>query len=140
MAYKILFGIPAMFAPKCVPLTEKGYVEDYEVEDYEINNPEFDIWFDFSLEYDYKEDYYYLTFETFLCFNEKDDCRAWIEHFLDELTDYMERHGYDTSKELNMFEVFTEGANVLDHFKTVEDAYAALKLAVHGFHGIGLEG
>lgn len=134
MIYKILFGIPAQFVPKFVPKTEKGYIEDYDVDD-----PYADIWCDFCLGYDYKDDFYYLEFETFLGFEKDGGCREWVEHCLLELEDYMKRHGYDTSKELNMYDVFTEGVNVRSNFKSIEDAYAFLKFAVHGFHGDGIE-
>ena len=38
-----------------------------------------------------------------------------------------------------MYDVFTEGVNVRSNFKSIEDAYAFLKFAVHGFHGDGIE-
>lgn len=129
--YKILFGIPAApFERFCN--TENGCIEDYEVA--EDNDP----WCDFSLEYNMKENYYYYSFETMLGFGTKDGCRDWIITCLAKLTSYMEKHGCDTTKELNMYEVFTAGVNVNTHFETIEDAYAWLKMIVFGFHGNAL--
>lgn len=129
--YKILFGIPAMFIPKCA--NEKGYIEDYEVPD------DADIWCDFELDYNLEEDSYSFSFETMLGFEEKNGCKDWIAHCLSLLNDYMNRHNYGTSKELDLYTVFTEGVNVNTHFETIEDAYAWLKLIVNGFNGKGLE-
>ena len=45
----------------------------------------------------------------------------------------MEQNNYDTSKELDVYEVFTEGININTHFQSIEDAYAAFKMLVNGF-------
>lgn len=134
--YKVIYGIPAMFLPKLdkIKLNKRGNVIDTEFEDDE------DPWFDFELDYIPSEDYYMLGFETFLSFDDPAGARKWITYCLSCLTVYMEEHGYDTSKELSLYDVFTEGMNVNTHFKSIEEAYAFLKIMVYGFNGKGLEG
>ena len=124
--YKILLGIPAM---------DSELIIDKKIED-EESFP----WTDFEVGYKPEEDYYYLEFETFLGFNKEHTCRDWIIHCCSEFTKYMESHGYDTSKELDLYNVFTKGVDVNTHFESLEDAYAFMKMVVFGFHGKGLTG
>lgn len=128
--YKILIGIPAMFNNMTSP---DGYLRDYIVENDE------DMWCDFELDYYPEGNYYKFEFETMLGFDSEDGARKWIEKCLEVLTVYMEEKGYDTSKELNLWGVFTEGVDVTTKFKTIEEAYAWLKMMVYGFHGKGFE-
>jgi hypothetical protein len=113
-------------------INTKGLVIDFEVKDV------LDDWFDFSVEYNKKDNYYSLSFETILGFENAQKCRDWIIYCLDRFTEYMNEKGYSTDKELDLYEVFTEGINVNSHFETIEDAYAFMKFAVNGFHGEGL--
>lgn len=129
--YKILVGIPAMFPPKEL-VNGDGLIVDMEVEDDE------DVWCDFELCYYPNSDCYQFDFETMLGFKEEDGARKWIVHCLSILSDYMRDHNYDTTKELDMYEVFTEGYNVSTEFKNIETAYAWLKMMVFGFRGDGL--
>ena len=131
---KILLGIPAIFVrPEMIKnINAKGLVIDFEVEDV------LDYWFDFSVEYNKKDNYYFLSFETMLGFENAQKCRDWIKHCLDRFTEYMNEKGYSTDKELTLYDVFTTGINVNSHFETIEDAYAFMKFAVNGFHGKGL--
>lgn len=134
--YKILLGIPTSFSylTKAVQdtLDNEGLIKDFVVED------EADYWCDFSIEYNIDEEYYNLSFETCIGFETKEECRNWIIICLDKFTEYMEEKGYDTSKELDLYQVFTKGINVNSHFKTIEDAYAFMKFVVNGFHGDGM--
>lgn len=133
--YKILVGIPAMFPPKEL-VNDKGLIIDKEIDD---DAEEWcDVWCDFELSYYPDKKYYQFGFETMLGFNEKDGARNWIIKCLNVLTDYMNEHGYDTSKELDMHEVFTYGYSVNTEFEDIETAYAWLKSMVFGFHGKGL--
>lgn len=127
--YKILIGIPAMFPPKDL-VNEKGLIVNKEVDE------EWGIWCDFEVTQ--SENYYELGFETMLGFKTEDGCRSWIQYCLDVFTEYMEEHGYDTSKELGMYEAFTTGYNVNTKFKSIEETYAWLKMIVYGFHGQAL--
>lgn len=132
--YKIVVGIPNSIAKMSMDksLLKNGVITDYEVKDDE------DIWCDFELAYDPYTNSYTFGFETMLGFEEKDGARNWIVHCLSVLTDYMHEHGYDTSKELDLYQVFTAGVNVDTTFFSIEEAYAWLKLMVFGFHGQGL--
>ena len=132
--YKLLYGIPAMFLPNGFEqkyLNNLGHIEDYMAKE------DIDIWCDFELLY--YEDYYTFGFETMLGFENSKKCREWIEYCLSCLTTYMKKNGYDTSKELDLYSVFTEGVNICSKFKTIEEAYACLKMMVYGFRGNGLQ-
>lgn len=130
--YKILLGIPAMFLPKEL-VNEKGLIVDYELK----NEDDDGIWCDFEVYQD--EEGYHLDFETMLGFEGKDGCRNWIIECLSIMTDYMDSHNLDKTRELNMYEVFTQGINIKTTFDCIEDVYAFMKLMVFGFHGNGLE-
>jgi len=136
--YKILLGIPASISYLTQAIKEavddRGLIKNLIVHN-EIGE---DYWCDFSVEYDMEEKYYYLSFETCIGFEEDDGCRKWIVTCFEEFTNYMYENGYDTSRELNMYQVFTEGINARSHFKTIEDAYAFMKFVVNGFHGNGM--
>ena len=127
--YKILIGVPAMGCPKEY-LNNDDLIIDKEIPD------DCDIWNDFELLYNNGS--YHFSFETMLGFEEKDGYKKWIRQCLDITTDYMNTHGYDTTKELDMYKVFTEGCNVNTKFKDIETAYAWLKFAANGFNGSGL--
>lgn len=130
---KICIGVPAMMIPEEL-VNEKGIIIDKEFE----NDEDLDIWCDFSLEYDSKDETYQLSFETMLGFSEENGCVNWIKCCFDIFTEYMIEHKLDTSVVLNMYDVFTEGINVRTHFKSIEDAYAFMKFCVEGFAGNGL--
>lgn len=128
--YKILLGIPAMFPPKDL-VNHNGLIIDKEVDD------DVDIWCYFDLCY-YGNGRYQFSFETMLNFDRDNGCRDWICECFELLTGYMNEHGYDTSKELSMYEVFTEAYNANTMFPDIETAYAWLKFVVNGFNGKGL--
>lgn len=119
--YKIVVGIPAYGAETII---------DKELEDNE------DIWCDFSVEH--SDNGYYLSFETMLGFEKPNGCRDWILHCLAVFTEYMINHGFDITRELDMYEVFTRGVGADTHYDEIEDLYALMKLLVLGFHGDGL--
>lgn len=127
---KMLYGIPAMHIAK--HCNEKGHIEDLLLDE-DMEDP----WCDFAV-YETDNGKYYAEFETFLGFKDKDGCRNWIIECLNSLTTYMECRKIDTTKELNMYQVFTLGVNVNTEFDTLEELYAYLKLMVFGFHGQGL--
>lgn len=130
--YKILFGIPANWPDAGgTVVNEQGFIIDYEQQ--EDNGS---IWCDFELNQD--EDGYHLSFETMLGWKERDGARKWIEYCLEELTRYMDSHGIATDRELNLYQVFTDGINANTCFNSIQDAYAFMKLMVHGFRGEGL--
>jgi hypothetical protein len=45
----------------------------------------------------------------------------------------MIKNNYDTTKEFELFEVFTNGININTHFDSIEECYAAFKMFVNGF-------
>lgn len=128
--YKILVGIPAMFIPNFAD--KDGIIHDYEC-DYST-----DIWCDFAVCYNQKENYYFFEFETMLGFKENDGCKNWIKTCLEKFKLYMDKNNLDTTKELSMYEVFTEGVDINTHFENIETAYAYLKMLVYGFNGTGM--
>ncbi len=119
--YKILVGIPA---------ASRELIIDKEFED------DVDPWCDFEVVY--YEGRYHMEFETLLGFETPDGCRNWILECYNVFTDYMNSHGLDRTRELDMWSVFTNGVDVNTQFKELEDLYAFMKLLVLGFHGDGI--
>ena len=81
---------------------------------------------------------YQMFIETMLGFRSDEDLHKYIKNILDTFTNWMIENGYDVSKRLNMYQVFTEGLNVNSRFDSLEDLYATLHLLVNGFSGSGL--
>lgn len=123
--YKIIYAIPATSEPDII---DKDVAEDEWA--YMMN--------DFEVVYDYKTHKYTVDFETMLCFGTDDGARNWIGHCVYKMTDYMVTHNLSVLRELNLYEVFTQGINVNTEFDSLEDVYAFLKFVVFGFHGQGL--
>ena len=122
--YKIICGIHGM---------------DHEIITDRVVHGDEEVWCDFELVYYPHLRYYKFNFETlWLCGFDEYEVANWIHHCLDVLTDYMDEHLYDTSVELNMWQVFTEGVDVDYRFKKIEEAYAWLKMMVYGFKGKGM--
>lgn len=88
---------------------------------------------DIDLIYLKDEKKYVLGIETAYLFDNKSGEYKYVEHLLNKFTEFMEQNNYDTSKELDVYEVFTEGININTHFDSIEDAYTAFKMLVNGF-------
>jgi len=109
------------------------------VEDTDFDDEEFDsMWFDYCLYYDNAKKCYNFEFETFFGWDSPDGAVDWVKYLLDITEDYCERNNIDTTRLLNLYEVFTLGYNANIDFCSAEDAVAWLKFAVDGFQGLGL--
>lgn len=91
-------------------------------------------WNDFELIQD-ENGQYYISVETALGFAKEDGCVEYMHYLLNTLTDWMTKHNYDITKELDMYEVFTRGTNINSTFDSIEECYAMFKLLVRGFNG-----
>lgn len=88
----------------------------------------FDIW------YNKKNGLYYMDFETCLMFeDEAKGEKNYIKCLFNTTTNWMVENGYNTSKETDLYEIFTDGVNVNSGFATIEDLYAYFKFLVRGF-------
>lgn len=84
-----------------------------------------------------KEGYSFFV-ETFIGFPDKNGCINYMKSILEEVKKWMEKHNFDANKELNVYEVFSQGVNANTAMETIEDCYALLKLLVRGFGGQGI--
>jgi hypothetical protein len=79
---------------------------------------------------------YLISIETIYEFdNGRDGEKQYIKYLFDELTDWMNNQGHDTTKELTLWDVFTTGNNISTEFESLEDLYATFKFMVKGFCG-----
>lgn len=85
-----------------------------------------------------RNDSYWFTVETFIGFEDKNGCVDYMHRILKEVEEWMLKHNFNTSKELNIYEVFTEGLNAESKMKTIEDCYALIKFLIRGFAGQGV--
>lgn len=81
---------------------------------------------------------YQMFVETMLGFDSNEALHKYVRSILDTFTTWMIENGYDTSKRLNMYQVFTTGLNINSEFDSLEELYATLHLLVNGFSGSGL--
>lgn len=139
--HKIVFGIPILWKDKHFKENKSAEKDELSpfIDDLTINPEQDEIpWCDFALEYDFEKNYYYFSVETAVGFDTETGSIDTIRFYFDCFTKFMEKNHLDTSKELDMYEVFTEGININTHFNSEEDAYAFMKFAVRGFRGKGL--
>ena len=84
--------------------------------------------------YNKKEKTYSISVETIYQFrNGKEEEKTYIKNLFNKLTEWMIHKGYDTTKEVNLSDVFAEGQNINTEFETIEDLYANFKYLVNGF-------
>lgn len=88
---------------------------------------------DFDITYLKDENKYVIGVETALFFDDENGEYNYTRFLLDKFTDFMEQNGYDTTREFELYEVFTDGININTHFNSIEDCYAAFKMLVNGF-------
>jgi len=89
---------------------------------------------DLEVTYMKKESKYMLGVETMLFFDDgRQGERNYLQFLLDRFTEFMIENNYDTSRELELYQVFTEGININSEFESLEDAYAAFKFFVRGY-------
>lgn len=121
--YKILFGITATSGTALDGLEKVIFADE---------------WLDFEFSYQ-PGAYYAFSMETMLGFKSQKACVEYVHSILDKFTDWMKKNKFDTSQELDLYSVFTEGININSHFESIPQAYAAFKYFVKGFNGNGLE-
>lgn len=88
---------------------------------------------DLDVTYYKDENKYVLGVETLLGFSDQHGKYDYVRYLLDEFTKFMNKNGYDTSRELALHEVFTFGFNINTHYDSIEECYAAFKMLVNGF-------
>lgn len=88
---------------------------------------------DLDITYLKDEDKYVLGVETIYMFDDENSKYRYMKFLLDKFTEFMEQNGYNTSKELSLHEVFSEGININTRFHSIEDCYTAFKMLVNGF-------
>lgn len=120
--YKILFGISAISGEPIDGFEKVIYADE---------------WLDFEFSY-HPEAYYAFSMETMIGFESQKICVEYVHSILDEFTKWMKKNNFDTTQELDLYSVFTEGLNINSHFESIPQAYAAFKCFVNGFNGTGL--
>ena len=88
---------------------------------------------DFDVTYLKDKNKYILGVETMLFFDNDHGKYEYVKWTLDKFTEFMEQNGYDTTKEFELYEVFTNGININSEFDSIEECYAAFKMFVNGF-------
>ena len=91
---------------------------------------------DIDIIYNTESKMYIFDIETVYEFtNGQEGERKYIKRLFDELTKWMKSEGYDTTQELNLYDVFTRGLNINSEFESLEQLYATFKFLVKGFCG-----
>lgn len=87
---------------------------------------------DIDILYDKESKTYSLGIETIYEFgNEKE--KKYITKLFNELTKWMSSKGYNITKELDFYDVFTDGLNINSEFESLEQLYTTFKFMVKGF-------
>ena len=81
---------------------------------------------------------YKMFIETMIGFDSDEGLQKYVNDLLDTFTKWMINNGHDTSKRLDMNQVFSEGLNVKSEFESLEELYATLHFLFNGFSGSGL--
>lgn len=91
---------------------------------------------DIDIIYDKESKMYSLSIETIYEFkNGQEGEKLYIQYLFDKLTNWMNSNGYDISKKLDIYDVFTRGLNINSEFESIEELYATFKWLVKGFCG-----
>lgn len=91
---------------------------------------------DIDILYNKENKVYLLGIETIYQFtNEQEGEKIYIQHLFDKLTEWINNNGYDTNRELDIYDVFTRGLNINSEFESIEELYATFKWLVRGFCG-----
>ena len=89
---------------------------------------------DFDIVYNKEKQVYLMSVETIYMFkNGSDDEKKYIKSILDQFTEWMKSKGYDTTKELGLWDVFTDEKNIKTEFENIEDLYSCFRFLVAGF-------
>lgn len=101
---------------------------------WEIKSSDLDIMSDIEIIYDKRNKTYLLSIETIYQFiNGKAGEKTYIKNLFNKLTEWMVHKGYDTTQEVTLYEIFTQGKNINSEFETLEELYAVFKCLVLGF-------
>lgn len=89
---------------------------------------------DIEILYNKKNKTYSINIETIYLFtNGKTGEKVYIKNLFNKLTEWMESKKYDTTQEVTIYEIFTQGKNINSEFQTLEELYAVYKCLVFGF-------
>jgi len=99
------------------------------------NSTEANFWTmnDLDLIYHKDTNKYFISVETIYEFLTPEAKYNYMKNLLDQFTNWMNGNNYNTKKELDLYEVFTEGIDLNTQFNSIEDAYIAFKLIVNGY-------
>lgn len=79
---------------------------------------------------------YSISIETWYEFeNDHNREASYIQNLFDKLTEWMNINGYNTNRELDIYDVFTRGININSEFESLEELYTTFKWLVKGFCG-----
>ena len=89
---------------------------------------------DFDILYNKKNKTYSMSIETiYELRGGKAGEKTYIKNLFNKLTEWMESKKYDTTQEVTLYEIFTQGKNINTEFQTLEELYAVYKCLVFGF-------
>lgn len=89
---------------------------------------------DVDITFNKNDNTYSISIETIYQFrNGKTGERIYIKNLFNKLTEWMISKGYDTTREVELHEVFSAGNNINTEFETIEELYATFKCLVNGF-------
>lgn len=94
----------------------------------------YDTMNDFDIVYNKKSKIYSMSVETIYMFkNGLDGEKKYIKSILDKFTEWMISKGYDTSKGLGLWDIFTDGKNIKTEFENIEELYSTFRFLVAGY-------
>jgi hypothetical protein len=106
------------------------------IESLDIPSPYYDCipeLYDICIRFNKKLKKYILNIGTNIKYDNKSGEKKYIKFLFDKLTEWMFLQGYNTDKELHMYDVFTKGYNAHTEFDSIEDLYSTFKILVNGF-------
>lgn len=88
---------------------------------------------DFEILQDKDTNEYMLSVETVYAFTKDGGDKEYVQNILKQFRDWMKASEYPTDHKLDLWDIFTNGANIRTKFKTIPEAYAAFKFLVTGY-------
>lgn len=95
---------------------------------------------DFYLTYSPVSNDYSMSLETIYGFDNQESVKSYLQSNLDQFTIWMEQNGYDTNKEVSLWQIFEHGDGMKSHYNTIAEAYAVFKLLTNGAMTVNVVG
>lgn len=139
----MLYKLKSLFFKQQYSIAEDTYNDTHEfiwgiksASDLSYGEPDLYTMNDIDIVYDKESKMYSLSIETIYQFtNNQEGEKFYIQHLFNKLTEWMDSKGYDTNRELDIYDVFTIGLNINSEFESLEELYATFKWLVKGFCG-----